>query len=170
MWHQLVPHITTHNPDAPLPPTPPPLLHPPAMTLTASDLSDEPSIDSIGPNEELPDSADIARDIQNRASCCIGSESTEALLFCEFFGMIVRVVKIIWELVVCNKLQSRGDHPEYLLWMLFFMKVYPKQGSGCLVVGASAGAVNPKTLRKWVWAFIEAIAKLVDVVVSNITM
>jgi hypothetical protein len=54
--------------------------------------------------------------------------------------------------------------------MLYFIKVYPKQGLGCLVVGAFAGAVDPKTHCKWVWAFIEAIAKLVDVVVSNLTM
>jgi hypothetical protein len=50
------------------------------------------------------------------------------------------------------------------------MKVYPKQGPGCSVVGASAGAVDPKTHHKWVWAFIKAIAKLVDMVVSNTTM
>jgi hypothetical protein len=50
------------------------------------------------------------------------------------------------------------------------MKVYPKQGLGCSVVCASAGAVDPKTHRKWAWAFIEAIAKLVDVVVSNTTI
>ena len=35
------------------------------------------------------------------------------------------------------------------------MKVYPKQSLGCSAVGASAGAVNPKTHRKWVWAFID---------------
>jgi hypothetical protein len=46
------------------------------------------------------------------------------------------------------------------------MKVYPKQGPGCAVVGASHGAADPKTLRKWVWAFIEAISELVDLVVS----
>ncbi len=50
------------------------------------------------------------------------------------------------------------------------MKVHPKQGLGCLVVGASASAVDLKTHRKWVWAFIKSIAKLVDVVVSNTTM
>jgi hypothetical protein len=44
--------------------------------------------------------------------------------------------------------------------MLFFMKVYSKQGPGCSVVGASAGAVDPKTHRKWVWAFIKAIAEM----------
>ncbi len=44
--------------------------------------------------------------------------------------------------------------------------MHPKQGPGCLVIGASAGAVDPKTHRKWVWVYVEAIAKLVDVVVS----
>jgi hypothetical protein len=48
--------------------------------------------------------------------------------------------------------------------------MYPKQGPGWLVVGASASAVDPKTHRKYVWAYVKAIAKLVDVVVSNITM
>jgi hypothetical protein len=46
------------------------------------------------------------------------------------------------------------------------MKVYPKPGPGCLVVGVSASAVDLKTHRKWVWAYFEAIAKLVDLVVS----
>jgi hypothetical protein len=50
------------------------------------------------------------------------------------------------------------------------MKVYPKRSPGCLAVGASAGAVDPKTHRKWVWAFIDAVANLVDVVVSKITV
>jgi hypothetical protein len=43
------------------------------------------------------------------------------------------------------------------------MKVHPMQSPGCLT-----GAVDPKTHRKcWVWAFIDAVANLVDVVVSN---
>jgi hypothetical protein len=54
--------------------------------------------------------------------------------------------------------------------MLYFLKVYPKQGPGCSIVGASAGAVNLKTHHKWVWAYIEAIAELVDVVVSLLPM
>jgi hypothetical protein len=46
------------------------------------------------------------------------------------------------------------------------MKLYPKQSPGCLAVGASAGAVDPKTHRKWVWAFINAVTNVVDVVMS----
>ena len=38
--------------------------------------------------------------------------------------------------------------------------------SGWSTVGASAGAVDPKTRRKWVWAFIDAVANLVNTVVS----
>jgi hypothetical protein len=82
----------------------------------------------------------------------------------------MRVVEIMWELIICDKLQPRAPPPEHLLWMLYFLKVYPKQGPGCLVVGVAASAVDPKTHRKWVWTFIGAIAELVDVVVSNTTM
>ena len=58
----------------------------------------------IGPNDELPDFAEIALDIQNWASHRVGSKATETRLFREFFGTSVRVVEILWELVVCNKL------------------------------------------------------------------
>jgi hypothetical protein len=132
---------------------------------------EDESINSINPNKELPNFADIARNIQNWASCCIGLELKEARLFREFFGTSVRVIEILWKLVVRGKLRPRGGHPEYLLWTLHFMKVYTNQGPGCCsVVGASAGAVDLKTHRKWVWAYAEAIPKLVDMVVSKITM
>jgi hypothetical protein len=65
------------------------------MTLTPSNSSKESSIDSIGPNKELPDFADIARDIQNRASCCVGSKLMESRLFRKFFRMSVMVVEIL---------------------------------------------------------------------------
>ncbi len=47
------------------------------------------------------------------------------------------------------------------------MKACPKQGPGCSVVGASAGAIDLKMFQKWVWAFIRAIADLEEAVVSN---
>jgi hypothetical protein len=127
---------------------------------------DDESVDSIGPNEALPDFKKIARDIQNRASGRVLSKETEARLFREFFGTSARIVNILWEFLVRDRFLPRGGRPWHLLWALYFMKVYPKQGPGCAVVGASHGAVNPKTHRKWVWAFIEAISELVDLVVS----
>ena len=77
-------------------------------------------------------------------------------------GTSVRVVEIVWELINRDELRPMGGRPEHLLWALF----YPKQGPGCSTVGVSNGTIDPKTHRKWVWAFIEAIFKLVDVVVS----
>jgi hypothetical protein len=65
-------------------------------------------------------------------------------------------------------LLPEGGRPKHLLWALHFMKVYPKQCPGCSAVGASDSAVDPKTLRKWVWAFINhTVSNLIDVVVSN---
>ena len=87
-----------------------------------------------------------------------------------FFGTSVLVIEKIWELLERNSLLPEGCHPKHLLWAFHFMKVYPKQSQGCSAVGASAGAVDPKTHRKWVWAFIDAIANLVDIVVSKIHM
>jgi hypothetical protein len=46
------------------------------------------------------------------------------------------------------------------------MKVYPKQAQGCAAISASGRAIDPKTHQKWVWIYMEAIAELVDEVVS----
>jgi hypothetical protein len=147
---------------------------PPSSSTTMTDkyntnvamVYNHKSIDSIKPNKKLQNFVDIARNIQNQASCCVGSELKEARLLREFFGTSIRIVNILLKLVLWDKLRPMGGCPEHLLWALYFMKVYPKQGPGCLVVGASAGAVDPKTHRKWVWVYVKAIAELVDVVVS----
>ena len=80
--------------------------------------------------------------------------------FQEFFGPSVLIVKKVWELLDRESLfpEPEGGCPKHLLWALHFMKVYPKQSPGCLAVGTSAGAVDPKTQRKWVGAFIDAVA------------
>jgi hypothetical protein len=93
--------------------------------------------------------------------------TTKTRLFCEFFGTSKRVVEVVWELVIRDELRPRGGRPEHLLWALHFLKVYPMQSQGCAVVGASNGTVDAKTHRKWVFAFIDAIAKLIDIVVST---
>ena len=130
-------------------------------------IIDDNDHDHIGPFEATPNFCGIARGLMNRPSCRDGCwSSTETRLFREFFGTSVRVVETVWELIIHNELRPMGGRPEHLLWALYFLKVYPKQGPGCLTVGASNGAVDPKTHRKWVWAFIEAISELVDVVVS----
>ncbi len=76
------------------------------------------------------------------------------------------VVEKTRELLKRDSLLPEGGHPKHLLWALHFMKVYPKQSSGCLAIGVLANVVDPKTHCKWVWAFIDAIANLVDTVAN----
>ena len=47
-----------------------------------------------------------------------------------------------------------------------FFKVYPREALSCSAVGGSKDVIDPKTLRKWVWLFIERIAELADDVVK----
>jgi hypothetical protein len=70
-------------------------------------------------------------------------------------------IAIPQHMTVYDKLCLRGGRPEHL-----FLKVLPKQGLGCEVIGTSIGAVDPEINRKWVWAFVEVIFKLVDGVMS----
>ncbi len=118
----------------------------------------------------MPDFEALAQDIQHQASCCVGAATREAWLFHKFFKTSVLVAKKTCELLERESLLPLGGHQKYLLWAPHFLKVYPKQSLGCLAVGASAGAINRKTHRKWVWAFINAVANLVDIAVSLLTM
>jgi hypothetical protein len=62
--------------------------------------------------------------------------------------------------------QAKGECPGHLLWALYFIKLCPKQGPGCLVLGASASTVDLKTHHKLVWVYVKATTKLVDMVMS----
>ena len=48
------------------------------------------------------------------------------------------------------------------LWVLMFTKVYGKEMTTC----ALAGAINPKTWRKWTCLFVTEISDLEQLVVS----
>jgi hypothetical protein len=77
---------------------------------------------------------------------------------------------MVWDMLGQKGLRPEKSKPKHLLWTLYFLKVYPKQSPGCSTVGASGGAVDPKTMRKWVWQFIACIAELADDVVSFFMM
>jgi hypothetical protein len=104
------------------------------------------------------------RDIMRRFPCRpeAAGAATEARAFRETFGTPLHNVERVWFLLDGEELQPPGGCPKHLLWALHFLKVYPLQAPGCAAFGASGGAVDPKTHRKWVWAYIEAIAELVD--------
>ena len=108
----------------------------------------------------------IALDIQNRLRRRTRSNDMERRGFREFFGTSVEIVCMLWHLLVEHNLLPEGGKLKHLLWTLYFFKVYPKQGPGCAALGGSGGAIDPKTLRKWVWPFSDAIADLHAHVVS----
>lgn len=109
----------------------------------------------------------IGKEIQNKSGRKIGSEATEDRAFREFFGINHFVATVLWNTLAVNDFIPAEGEIKHLLWTLHFMKVYPKQGVVCSIVGGSSGAVDPKTFRKYMWPFIHAIADLEPVVVSK---
>ena len=74
----------------------------------------------------------------------------------------------LWRLLADYNLLPNKAKIKHLLWELYFMKVYPTEPPSCSVLGGSRGAIDPKTMRKWVWMLIQKIAKLGLVVVSAV--
>lgn len=105
------------------------------------------------------------KDIQ-RKPLTIGAASTEDRAFRDFFGTSAIVASTLWRFLAENdKIPAESDI-KHLLWVLYFLRAYPKQGHTCSMVGGSAGAVDPKTLRKYIWPLIYAISDLEPDVVS----
>ncbi len=92
----------------------------------------------------------------------------EARRFRSFFGTSVEVVMNLWRLLAEHNLLPCKAKIKHLLWTLFFLKVYPTEPPSCSALGGSRGAIDPKTMRKWVWMMIQKIAKLGPVVVSAV--
>ena len=135
--------------------------------MSASEVSDNDDFSQYAPGHmPMPDFKALTRNIQNQASHHVSTAMTETLHFCEFFETSLLIVKKVWELLERDSLLPEVCHPKHLFLAFNFMKVYPKQSLGCLDIGMSAGAIDLKTHRKWVWAFINAVANLVDIVVS----
>ncbi len=110
------------------------------------------------------------KEIQNKSVRSIGSDAMEDRAFCEFFGMTANVVSKIWGHLLQWDLVPIEGSAKHILWSLYFMRAYPKQGITCTVVGGSTGAIDPKTLQKYIWPFIEATAELAPDVVSLLCM
>ena len=98
----------------------------------------------------LPNFMPAARDIMQlfpRRPQVAGA-ATEARAFRETFGTPLHNVERVWFLLDQEELQPPNGHPKHLLWALHFLKVYPLQAQGCAAVGASGGAIDPKTHQK----------------------
>ncbi len=119
----------------------------------------------IHETEPLPeDFILIGKDIQNKSGQS-GAPLTEVRAFREFFGMTAVVVAMLWSFLLQRDMIPEQGRTNHLTWALFFMRAYPKVGVTCATVGGSGGAIDPKTLREYIWPFIHTIAKLEPVVV-----
>jgi hypothetical protein len=135
------------------------------------DGNDDMLTDDNGSSDEGDETDDAvffraARDIMNRTARNVGSAAMEDCRFRSFFGARYDIVKMVWDMLGEGGLRPEKCEPKHLLWALYFLKVYPREAPGCAAVGGSKGAIDPKTMRKWVWLVLERIADLADVVVS----
>ena len=93
------------------------------------------------------------------------SESVRTRRFRSWFGTDEFVVSLVWK-----KLDETGwllkaisVKPVHLLWALNFLQVYAKEE----VTAALFRSIDRKTLRKWVWFFVNGVASLAKKVVST---
>ena len=92
-----------------------------------------------------------------------GAIMEEEHQFCEMFGVGAQVAKTCWNMLLTLFYLPKGGLLTHFLWTLCFIKVYPKQGPLCMLCGNA----DHKTVHKWVWLFIEAIANLESHLVSQ---
>ena len=71
--------------------------------------------------------------------------------FVSLYGLNPLQTFMVWEMM---DIPANG-RPKHLLWSLFLLRQYD-----CTPVLCHLFNVSPKTWRKWVWPFVEAIAAL----------
>jgi hypothetical protein len=109
------------------------------------------------------------KDIQ-RKSPRIGAVATEDRVFRKFFGITAVIASTLWRLLAANDKIPAKPGIKHLLWMLHFLSTHPKQGAACSMVGGLERAVDPKTLRKYIWPLIYAVSDTEPDVVSVFTV
>jgi len=75
--------------------------------------------------------------------------------FISMFGCTLDIVMIVWRKLVLQEMLPDDARVKHLLWTLAFLKVY-----GSEYVMASMFRCTEKTMRKWVWLFIDKMSSL----------
>ena len=84
------------------------------------------------------------------------SINTENRRFKSIFGILIDQVCLLWLTIQQNNNSlCQKASPKHLLWCLLFLKLYVTESVAAILCGC-----DEKTFRKWVWLFIEEIAKL----------
>ena len=98
----------------------------------------------------------------NRSSKKMGAIETEERRFRDLFGVGAMVALATFAWLNHTELLPKGGTLQHFLWTLCFLKVYPTETP----LSALCGGADPKTIRKWVWLFIFALADLEIILVS----
>jgi len=115
--------------------------------------------DIDGPSEMEVDASVFkieGSDIMSRAGAKAATDSRFSRRFSSAFGVKAYVCPAIWNMLESSDvIKVENRHPKHLLWALMFLKVYASED----VLAALAG-VHVNTLRKWLWIYVKAVAKL----------
>ncbi len=97
------------------------------------------------------DPQDTYVSIMNYATTIIGRFSHRR--FVGTFGTSISVASYLWYLL--QDTRPRGSSCKHMLWALMFLKTYDTEHQIHNVL-----QVDEKTMRKWVWKFIDLISNL----------
>ena len=99
-------------------------------TVVDDDTSDDDDDDDTSDDEGGDDAVFFraARDIMNRVGRKVGTAAREDRCFREHFGAPFAIVRMVWDMLVEGGLLPKKGEPKHLLWALYFLKCYPKEG------------------------------------------
>ena len=80
----------------------------------------------------------------NRSTKKLGTAAMEDRRFRSIFGVRNEIILKVWGMLGEGGLRPEKCKPKHLLWALYFLKVYPREGPGCYL---SVGLRVPSTLR-----------------------
>lgn len=103
--------------------------------------------------------------ISSNAPVKVLADAMEDQNLSEFLGVGVHVAVLTWSMQATNNLLQEIAEISHLLGRMHFMRSYFKTGEGCNV--ATKGAIDPKTLWKYVWPTIHALSDFESAVVSS---
>ena len=119
-------------------------------------MSEQPGKRQRATKLGLQDMLESGKDMMNCSNKSLRAIGTEDRDFRELFGVGSIVALTAWNMLATLQLIPEGGQLKHFLWTLCFMKVYAKQGP----MSVLCGGADHKTIQKWVWQFISALAVL----------
>ena len=111
---------------------------------------------------DITDVMAIAREMQGKDPAKELSINTEDRDFREIFGVGPEVALLAWNSLEIHDVKPEDGTLRHFMWSLLFLK-------GCATEARNkinCGGADKKTMRKWMWLFVSALADLEPHIVS----